>query len=154
MTHPSGELRHLILPICKSCRRTTASDPVYYDLYVGDGTKRRFLATNMTGALGQLVSITDARGVTVTPADMGVDIVYDSTGALRTLCSTPASPATTSRCMRLRKRLRRMRRQAFTHCQAPRLPRSSPFAARTTASAPSSRSGAAVAILSAMSTTT
>ena len=34
----------------------------------------------MTGALGQLVSITDARGVTVTPADMGVDIVYDSNG--------------------------------------------------------------------------
>ncbi len=58
----------------------TAGDPVYYDFYVGDGTKRRFLATNMTGALGQLVSITDARGVTVTPADMGVDIVYDSNG--------------------------------------------------------------------------
>ena len=34
----------------------------------------------MTGALGQLVSITDARGVTVTPEDMGVDIVYDSNG--------------------------------------------------------------------------
>ena len=58
----------------------TTSDPVYYDLYVGDGTRRRFLATNMTGALGALVSITDARGVTVTPAEMGVDIVYDSNG--------------------------------------------------------------------------
>ena len=58
----------------------TASDPVYYDLYVGDGTKRRFLATDMTGALGSLVSLTDARGVAVTPADMGVDIVYDSNG--------------------------------------------------------------------------
>ncbi len=58
----------------------TTSDPVYYDLYVGDGTKRRFLATDMTGALGSLVSITDARGVAVTPADMGVDIVYDSNG--------------------------------------------------------------------------
>ena len=58
----------------------TASDPVYYDLYVGDGTRRRFLATNMTGALGSLVSITDARGVTVTPEDMGIDIVYDSNG--------------------------------------------------------------------------
>ena len=55
-------------------------DPVYYDLYVGDGSRRRFLATNMTGGLGSLVSITDARGVTVTPADMGVDIVYDSNG--------------------------------------------------------------------------
>ena len=58
----------------------TTHDPVYYDLYVGDGTKRRFLATNMTGALGSLVSITDARGVTVTPAEMGIDIVYDSNG--------------------------------------------------------------------------
>ena len=56
------------------------SDPVYYDLYVGDGTRRRFLATNVTGALGTLVSITDARGVTVTPAEMGVDIVYDANG--------------------------------------------------------------------------
>lgn len=46
----------------------------------GDGTRRRFLATNMTGALGQLVSITDARGVTLTPADMGVEIIYDANG--------------------------------------------------------------------------
>ena len=53
----------------------TTHDPVYYDLYVGDGSRRRFLATDMTGALGSLVSITDARGVTVTPADMGIDII-------------------------------------------------------------------------------
>ena len=58
----------------------TTSDPVYYDLYVGDGTKRRFLATDMTGALGSLVSITDAHGVTTTVEEMGVDIVYDSNG--------------------------------------------------------------------------
>ena len=58
----------------------TTSDPVYYDLYVGDGPRRRFLATNMTGALGQLVSITDARGVTLTPSDMGVEIIYDANG--------------------------------------------------------------------------
>ena len=55
-------------------------DPVYYDLYVGDGTRRRFLATDIAGTLGSLVSITDARGVTVTPADMGVDVVYDANG--------------------------------------------------------------------------
>ena len=55
-------------------------DPVYYDLYVGDGTRRRFLATDIAGNLGSLVSITDARGVTVTPADMGVDVVYDANG--------------------------------------------------------------------------
>ena len=47
---------------------------MYYDLYVGDGTMRRFLATDMGGALGSLVSITDARGVTSMPADMGIDI--------------------------------------------------------------------------------
>ena len=58
----------------------TTHDPVYYDLYVGDGSRRRFLATDMTGALGSLVSITDARGVTVTPADMGVNIIYDANG--------------------------------------------------------------------------
>ena len=58
----------------------TTHDPVYYDLYVGDGSRRRFLATDMTGALGSLVSVTDARGVTVTPADMGVDIIYDANG--------------------------------------------------------------------------
>jgi len=63
-------------------------DPVYYDLYVGDGTRRRILATDMTGALGALVSITDARGVTATPADMGIDIVYDSNGVRQFL--TPA----------------------------------------------------------------
>ena len=55
-------------------------DPVYYDLYVGDGTRRRFLATDIAGTRGSLVSITDARGVTVTPADMGVDVVYDANG--------------------------------------------------------------------------
>ena len=73
----------------------TAHDPVYYDLYVGDGTKRRFLATNMTGALGALVSITGARGKTITPADMGVDIVYDSVGVRQYL--TPSRLANVTR---------------------------------------------------------
>ncbi|MBE6382860.1 MAG: RHS repeat protein, partial [Lentisphaerae bacterium] len=58
----------------------TTSDPVYYDLYLGDGSRRRFMATDMFGGRGKLVSVTDARGVTVTPAEMGVDIVYDSNG--------------------------------------------------------------------------
>ena len=101
MSHPRGESVHFVFAEGESWGRpdpgvhikmderlmmvdaegwATTSDPVYYDLYVGDGTRRRFLATNMTGALGQLVSITDARGVTVTPEDMGVDIVYDSNG--------------------------------------------------------------------------
>ena len=55
----------------------TVSDPVYWDLYAGDGTRRRFLATNKGGRMGSLVSFTDARGVTVTPEEMGVDLVYD-----------------------------------------------------------------------------
>ena len=73
----------------------TTHDPVYYDLYVGDGTKRRFLATNMTGALGALVSITGARGKTITPAEMGVDIVYDSVGVRQYL--TPSRLANVTR---------------------------------------------------------
>ena len=100
-SHPNGESVHFVFAEGESMGRpdpgvhvkmderlqmvdaegwATTHDPVYYDLYVGDGTKRRFLATDMTGALGQLVSITDERGVTVTPAEMGVDIVYDSNG--------------------------------------------------------------------------
>ena len=100
-SHPNGEPVHFVFADGESWGRpdpgvhvkmderlqmvdaegwATAGDPVYYDLDDGDGTKRRFLATNMTGALGSLVSITDAHGVTVTPADMGIDIVYDSNG--------------------------------------------------------------------------
>ena len=100
-SHPNGEPVHFVFANGESLGRpdpgvhvkmderlqmvdaegwATASGPVYYDLYVGDGTRRRFLATNATGALGALVSVTDARGRTVTPADMGVEIVYDSNG--------------------------------------------------------------------------
>ena len=100
-SHPNGEPVHFVFAEGESLGRpdpgvhikmderlmmvdaegwATTSNPVYYDLYIGDGSRRRFLATNMTGALGQLVSIVDARGITTTPADMGVDIVYDSNG--------------------------------------------------------------------------
>ena len=100
-SHPNGEPVHFVFAEGESIGRpdpgvhikmderlmmvdaegwAATHDPVYYDLYIGDGSRRRFLATNMTGALGQLVSITDARGVTTTPTDMGVDIVYDSNG--------------------------------------------------------------------------
>lgn len=54
--------------------------PVYYDLFENDGTVRRFLATDVTGARGRLVSVTDSRGVVRTSAQMGVDIVYDADG--------------------------------------------------------------------------
>ena len=100
-SHPNGEPVHFVFASGESLGRpdpgvhvkmderlqmvdaegwATVSGPVYYDLYVGDGTRRRFLATNATGALGALVSVTDARGRTVTPADMGVEIVYDANG--------------------------------------------------------------------------
>ena len=100
-SHPNGESVHFVFRNGESWGRpdpgvhvkmderlmmvdaegwAATSDPVYYDLYIGDGTMRRFLATDMGGALGSLVSITDARGVTTMPADMGIDIVYDSNG--------------------------------------------------------------------------
>ena len=101
MSHPNGEAVHFIFKDGESIARpdpgvhikmderlmmvdaqgwATTKEPVYYDLYVGDGSRRRFLATNMTGVLGELISITTSRGVTMTPADMGIDIVYDSNG--------------------------------------------------------------------------
>ena len=101
MSHPNGEPVHFVFKEGESIARpdpgvhikmderlmmvdaegwATTSEPVYYDLYPGDGSRRRFMATNMTGALGELVSITTPQGVTMTPADMGVDIVYDSNG--------------------------------------------------------------------------
>ena len=101
LAHPNGEPVHFVFKDGESIARpdpgvhikmderlmmvdaqgwATTKEPVYYDLYVGDGSKRRFMATNMTGALGELVSITTPRGVTMTPADMGIDIVYDSNG--------------------------------------------------------------------------
>ena len=101
LAHPNGEPVHFVFKDGESIARpdpgvhikmderlmmvdaqgwATKKEPVYYDLYVGDGSKRRFMATNMTGALGELVSITTPRGVTMTPDDMGVHIVYDSNG--------------------------------------------------------------------------
>ena len=101
LAHPNGEPVHFVFKDGESIARpdpgvhikmderlmmvdaqgwATTKEPVYYDLYVGDGSRRRFLATNMTGALGELVSITTPRGVTMTPDDMGVHIVYDSNG--------------------------------------------------------------------------
>ena len=116
LSHPNGEAVHFVFANGESLARpdpgvhikmdarlqmvdaegwATTHDPVYYDLYVGDGTRRRFLATNATGALGALVSITDSRGVTTTPADMGVDIVYDPDGVRQYL--TPSRLANVTR---------------------------------------------------------
>ena len=116
LSHPNGEAVHFVFANGESLGRpdpgvhikmdarlqmvdsegwATTHDPVYYDLYVGDGTKRRFLATNMTGALGALVSITDEQGVVRTPADMGVDIIYDPDGVRQYL--TPSRLANVTR---------------------------------------------------------
>ena len=116
LSHPNGEAVHFVFKNGESLGRpdpgvhvkmdarlqmvdaegwATTHDPVYYDLYVGDGTKRRFLATNATGALGALVSITDGRGVVRTPADMGVDIIYDPDGVRQYL--TPSRLANVTR---------------------------------------------------------
>ena len=94
--HPQGEPVHIVFADGESWGRpdpgvhvkmderlmmvdaegwATTHDPVYYDLYLGDGSRRRFLATSMTGALGQVVSITDTRGRTITPEEMGIEII-------------------------------------------------------------------------------
>ncbi|NLE42932.1 MAG: hypothetical protein GX615_14050, partial [Lentisphaerae bacterium] len=61
----------------------TLTDPAYYDLYPGDGSVWRFLATDLTGELGKLVSYTDPRGRVLAPEDFGVDIVRAPNGLLR-----------------------------------------------------------------------
>ena len=58
----------------------TTKNPVYWDLYAGDGRVFRFLATDQTGERGKLVYIKDSRGLVTTPADMGVDFVRNADG--------------------------------------------------------------------------
>jgi len=61
----------------------TTSAPAFYDLYPGDGSVWRFLATGNTNERGALVSFTDPRGRVLTPDDFGVDIVRDVLGNIR-----------------------------------------------------------------------
>ena len=61
----------------------TTSAPAFYDLYPGDGSVWRFLATGNSNERGALVSFTDPRGRVLTPDDFGVDIVRDSLGNIR-----------------------------------------------------------------------
>ena len=61
----------------------TLSNPTYYDLYPGDGSVWRFLATGNTNERGALVSYTDSRGKVLSLGDFGVDIVRDSLGNIR-----------------------------------------------------------------------
>jgi hypothetical protein len=61
----------------------TLDAPAYYDLYPGDGSVWRFMATDLTGQLGQFISFTDPHGRILTPDDFGVDIVRSPNGVLR-----------------------------------------------------------------------
>ena len=58
----------------------TTKNPVYWDLYSDDGAVYRFMASNRTGERGRLLYVKDSRGLVTTPADMGVDFVYDANG--------------------------------------------------------------------------
>ncbi len=61
----------------------TTSAPAYYDLYPGDGSVWRFLATGNTNERGALVTYTDPKGRILTMDDFGVDIVRDALGNIR-----------------------------------------------------------------------
>ena len=56
----------------------TTSLPAYYELRFGGGSSVRYAASD-----GKAVSITTATGRTVTPADAGLEAVYDGSGLLR-----------------------------------------------------------------------
>ena len=71
-------------------------DPVYYDLYLDDGRVRRFRAALGYAGFGAFVSEKDSRGVTVTAADMGFDIVYGPDGVRQFL--TPSRLADVRVC--------------------------------------------------------
>ena len=100
-SHPNGEPIHFVFREGESLGRpdpgvnvpmderlqmvdargwATTHDPVYWDLYENDGSVRRFVASDRTGRRGELVSVTDSRGMVTTPADMGVDLVYGPDG--------------------------------------------------------------------------
>ena len=100
-SHPNGEPVHFVFKEGESLGRpdpgvhvpmderlqmvdaqgwATDHDPVYWDLYETDGSVRRFLASDLTGRRGSLISVTDSRGLVTTPGDMGVDLVYGPDG--------------------------------------------------------------------------
>ena len=61
----------------------TADSPAYYDLYPGDGSVWRFSASELSTERGNLISYTDPHGRTLTPEDMGIDIIRDAAGFVR-----------------------------------------------------------------------
>jgi hypothetical protein len=72
---------HLQMVNANGC--ATLDDPAYYDLYDGNGSRWRFMATDITRELGKLISFTDSRGRVLTGDDFGVDIICAQNGLLR-----------------------------------------------------------------------
>ena len=58
----------------------TTKNPIYWDLYLGDGRVRRYVATPEFNERGRFVSERDARGRVITAEEMGIDVVYDMSG--------------------------------------------------------------------------
>ena len=58
----------------------TTKNPIYWDLYLGDGRVRRYVATPDFNERGRFVSERDARGRVITAEEMGIDVVYDMSG--------------------------------------------------------------------------
>ena len=73
----------------------TTRNPVYWDLYSDDGSVYRFMASNKTGERGRMLHVKDSRGLVTTPADMGVDFVYDANGLRQFLTPSRLADITT-----------------------------------------------------------
>jgi YD repeat-containing protein len=58
----------------------TTKNPIYWDLYLGDGRVRRYVATPDFNERGRFLSERDARGRVITAEEMGIDVVYDMSG--------------------------------------------------------------------------
>ena len=71
-------------------------NPVYWDLYLGDGRVRRYVASADMNDRGRFISETDARGCVYTSADMGIDIIYDMSGVRQFLTPSRLADVKTS----------------------------------------------------------
>ena len=74
----------------------TTKNPVYWDLYLGDGRVRRYVASADMNDRGRFISETDARGCVYTSADMGIDIIYDMSGVRQFLTPSRLADVKTS----------------------------------------------------------
>ena len=74
----------------------TTKNPVYWDLYLGDGRVRRYVASADMNDRGRFISETDACGCVYTSADMGIDIIYDMSGVRQFLTPSRLADVKTS----------------------------------------------------------